>query len=304
MTRICVKNLNKIIDLNYYPVIEAKNSNMRHRPIGIGVQGLADTFARLRINFDSKEAIAMNEKIFETLYYAALLESCELAKKNGPYKTFPGSPASKGILQFDMWNVKPTMYDFTAIKADIVKHGMRNSLLLAPMPTASTSQILGNNECFEPFTSNMYTRRVLSGEFVCINKHLVSDLIKVGLWTPNIQNKIKASSGSVQTIKEIPDWIKKLYRTVWEIPQKAIVDLAANRGPFIDQSQSLNIHFKSPSMKKITDMHIYGWRKGLKTGMYYLRTKPAADAIKFTVDIEALVKESGQAGLDVKFFNK
>ena len=288
ITRVITRNLNKIIDVNYYPIPEARNSNMRHRPIGIGVQGLADTFALLKIEFESEAAEKLNNQIFETIYYASCLESNEIAKKEGPYETFQGSPASKGQLQFDLWNFKPTMYDWTSLKDSIVKHGMRNSLLLAPMPTASTSQILGNNETFEPFTSNIYSRRVLSGEFICVNKYLIKDLIDMGLWNVGMRNKILASNGSVQNIDEIPLNMKNLYKTVWEISQKRIIDLAAGRGPFIDQSQSLNIHMADASNGKISSMHFYGWEKGLKTGMYYLRTRPATDAIKFTVDVDAL----------------
>ena len=288
VTRVTVRNLNKIIDKNYYPVKEAEKSNMSHRPIGLGVQGLADTFALLRMNYDSPEALELNNRIFEAMYYAACSESMEIAKKEGPYKTFKGSPASQGILQFDLWNTQAKAHDWDTLKKDIMKHGMRNSLLLAPMPTASTSQILGNNETFEAFTSNVYSRRVLSGEFICINKHLVKDLIKLNLWTDDVRSRLLASNGSIQQITVIPDDIKKLYRTTWEISQKGVIDLAAGRGPFIDQSQSLNIHLSSPDTNKISSMHFYGWKKGLKTGMYYLRSKPAANAIKFTVDVNVL----------------
>jgi ribonucleoside-diphosphate reductase subunit M1 len=286
--RVATRNLNKVIDKNYYPVIEAKRSNLRHRPMGIGVQGFADVCAILKINFDSKEAQELNAKIFETMYYAAITQSIELAKEEGPYETFKGSPASKGIFQFDMWNVKASMYDWDTVKKDMMKHGLRNSLFLAPMPTASTSQILGNNETFEPFTANVYSRRVLSGEFICINKHLVKDLVKLNLWTEDLRQQILARNGSVQGIKQIPAEIQKLYRTVWELPQKSIIDLAVGRGPFICQSQSLNIFMESPELNKISSMHFYGWKKGLKTGMYYLRSRPAVDAIKFTVDYEKL----------------
>lgn len=288
VTRIIVQNLNKVIDRNYYPVEAARKSNMRHRPMGIGVQGFADLCAMLKLNYDSKEALELNNKIFETIYYAAMCETIEIAKVEGPYETFKGSPASKGVLQFDMWGVKPSMYDWDKVKADTIKHGMRNSLLLAPMPTASTSQILGNNETFEPFTSNVYTRRTLSGEYICINKHMVNDLIKKDLWTEEIRRQILANNGSLQGLPSIPQNLQKLYRTVWELPQKSLIDLAIGRGPFIDQSQSLNIFMESPQLTKISSMHFYGWKKGLKTGMYYLRSRPAVDAIKFTVDVEKL----------------
>jgi len=279
------KNLNRIIDENYYPIIEARNSNMRHRPIGIGVQGLADAFILLRHPFDSEEARALNKDIFETIYYAACTASKDLAKAEGAYDTFKGSPASEGKLQFDMWGVTPSKrWEWDVLKEEIKEHGLRNSLLMAPMPTASTAQILGNNECFEPYTSNIYTRRVLSGEFIIVNKHLLRDLTKLGLWDENMKNKLIAANGSVQNIKEIPDNLKVLYRTAWEISQKAILDMSADRGAFICQSQSLNIFMENANFGKLTSMHFYGWKKGLKTGMYYLRTKAATDAIKFTVE--------------------
>lgn len=279
------RNLNRIIDRNYYPIPEARNSNMRHRPIGIGVQGLADAFIMMRFPFDSEEARALNRDIFETIYYASCTASKDLAKEEGPYETFEGSPASKGVLQFDMWDVQPTKrWEWDVLKDEIKAHGLRNSLLLAPMPTASTAQILGNNECFEPYTSNMYNRRVLSGEFIVVNKHLLRDLTKLGLWDDEMKNKLIAYNGSVQNIPEIPDNIKAIYRTAWEIPQKALLDMAADRGAFICQSQSLNIFMENVTYQKLTSMHFYGWSKGLKTGMYYLRTKAARDAIKFTVD--------------------
>jgi ribonucleoside-diphosphate reductase alpha chain len=279
------KNLNQIIDRNYYPIPEARKSNMRHRPIGIGVQGLADAFIMLRHPFDSAEARTLNRDIFETIYYAALTASKDLAKAEGTYETYEGSPASKGILQFDMWGVEPTKrWEWNVLKAEIKQHGLRNSLLLAPMPTASTAQVLGNNECFEPYTSNMYNRRVLSGEFIVVNKHLLRDLTKLGLWDEEMKNKLVAHNGSVQNIPEIPDNLKAIYKTAWEISQKAIIDMAADRGAFICQSQSLNIFMENATFGKLTSMHFYGWKKGLKTGMYYLRTKAARDAIKFTVD--------------------
>ncbi|EWS74832.1 ribonucleoside-diphosphate reductase, alpha subunit (macronuclear) [Tetrahymena thermophila SB210] len=295
ISKVVTFNLNKVIDENYYPVIEAKNSNMRHRPIGIGVQGLADAFIKMRISFESDEAQIVNEKIFETIYFGACEASMEIAIKEGPYETFKGSPASKGQLQFDLWNYKPHLcgYDWDGLKQKIVEHGMRNSLLISPMPTASTSQILGNCESFEPYTSNLYTRRVLAGEFVCINPHLVQDLIERNLWNPSIKNQLLAFNGSVSQVPDIPDDIKQLYKTVWEVSQKAIINLAVGRSPFIDQSQSLNIHISDPSYSKITSMHFYAWEKGLKTGMYYLRSRPAADPIKFTLDVESLLREAG-----------
>ena len=281
---VMTKNLNKVIDVNYYPVPEARNSNMKHRPIGIGIQGLADAFIMLKMPFDSPEARILNKEIFETLYFASMTASMDLAKVEGPYETFKGSPVSKGIFQFDMWNVTPSeRWDWTKLKQEVKKNGVRNSLLLAPMPTASTSQILGNNECFEPYTSNIYTRRVLSGEFIVVNKHLMKDLIALNLWDDSMKNRIMQANGSVQNIPEIPDNTKALYKTVWEISQKAIIDMSADRGAFICQSQSLNIHLQEPNFGKMTSMHFYAWEKGLKTGMYYLRTKAAADAIKFTL---------------------
>ena len=278
-------NLNRIIDENYYPVEEAKNSNLRHRPIGLGVQGLADAFILMGLPFESEEARALNREIFETIYYASMTASKDLAKVEGPYATFAGSPVSKGIFQFDMWGVTPTSrWEWDVLKEEVIQHGVRNSLLLAPMPTASTAQILGNNECFEPYTSNIYTRRVLSGEFIIVNKHLLKDLVKEGLWNKEMRQKIMQANGSVQNINEVPQRLKDLYKTAWEISQKAIIDQAADRGAYICQSQSLNIFMENANFGKLTSMHFYGWEKGLKTGMYYLRTKAATDAIKFTVD--------------------
>ena len=283
------KNLDRVIDANYYPVPEARNSNMRHRPIGIGVQGLADAFILMRQPFDSPEAKQLNKEIFETIYYAAVTASKDLAIQNGPYETWKGSPISKGVFQFDMWKVKPTdRWEWDLLREEVKKHGVRNSLLLAPMPTASTAQILGNNECFEPYTSNIYTRRVLSGEFIIVNKHLLRDLVKLGIWNDSLKNKLMASNGSIQNIDEIPENIKVLYKTAWEISQKEILDMAADRGAYIDQSQSLNIFMENANFAKLTSMHFYGWKAGLKTGMYYLRTKSATDAIKFTLDKEAM----------------
>ena len=279
------KNLNRVIDRNYYPIPEARNSNMRHRPVGIGVQGLADAFILMRFPFDSEEARQLNKDVFETIYYAACTASKDMAMEEGPYETFAGSPASKGRLQFDMWGVTPSdRWEWDVLKEEIKKHGMRNSLLMAPMPTASTAQILGNNECFEPYTSNIYTRRVLSGEFIIVNKHLLRDLSKLGLWDDDMKNRIIAANGSIQNIDEIPENLKALYRTAWEIPQKALIDMSADRGAYICQSQSLNVFMENVNTAKLTSMHFYAWKKGLKTGMYYLRTKAATDAIKFTVD--------------------
>ena len=278
-------NLNKIIDENYYPVEEAKNSNLRHRPIGLGVQGLADAFIMLGYPFESQEARALNREVFETIYYASMTASKDLAKEKGPYESFDGSPVSKVIFQFDMWGVTPTSrWEWDVLKEEVKTHGVRNSLLLAPMPTASTAQILGNNECFEPYTSNIYTRRVLSGEFIIVNKHLLKDLVKEGLWNKDTRQKIMTANGSIQNIEKIPTRLKELYKTAWEISQKAIIEMAADRGAYICQSQSLNIFMENANFGKLTSMHFYGWEKGLKTGMYYLRTKAATDAIKFTVD--------------------
>ncbi len=291
-------NLNRIIDGNYYPVEEARNSNLRHRPIGLGVQGLADAFIMMGFPFESEEARALNREVFETIYYASMTASKDLAKVEGPYETYAGSPVSKGIFQYDMWGVTPTnRWEWDVLKEEVKKHGVRNSLLLAPMPTASTAQILGNNECFEPYTSNIYTRRVLSGEFIIVNKHLLKDLVKEGLWSNEMRQKLMASNGSVQNINEIPQHIKDLYKTAWEISQKAIIEQAADRGAYICQSQSLNIFMENANFGKLTSMHFYGWKKGLKTGMYYLRTKAATDAIKFTVD-KAVASEPTAAELE------
>lgn len=291
-------NLNRIIDGNFYPVEEARKSNMRHRPIGLGVQGLADAFILMRYPFESDEARKLNSEIFETIYYASMTASKDLAIAEGPYETYAGSPVSKGIFQFDMWGVTPSSrWEWDVLKEEVKKHGVRNSLLLAPMPTASTAQILGNNECFEPYTSNIYTRRVLSGEFIIVNKHLLKDLVKEGLWTKEMRQKLMASNGSVQNINEIPQYIKDLYKTAWEISQKAIIEMAADRGAYICQSQSLNIFMENANFGKLTSMHFYGWKKGLKTGMYYLRTKAATDAIKFTVD-KSVTEQPDQATLE------
>ncbi|KAJ2901068.1 ribonucleotide-diphosphate reductase subunit rnr1 [Coemansia aciculifera] len=289
VTKVITKNLNRIIDINFYPVPETRTSNMRHRPIGVGVQGLADAFLQMRMPFDSAEARDLNRDIFETIYHAALEASCELAREHGPYESYAGSPASKGVLQPDMWGQATSdRWDWAALRADIARWGLRNSLLVAPMPTASTSQILGFNECFEPYTSNLYTRRVLAGEFQVVNPWLLRDLVSRGLWDDGMRQRLIAANGSVQALPDVPEDLKRLYKTVYEIKQKVIIDLAADRGAFIDQSQSLNIHMDGPNYQKLTSMHFYGWKKGLKTGMYYLRTKPAVDAIKFTVDTETV----------------
>lgn len=284
ITRVATRNLNKVIDVNYYPVPEARNSNMRHRPIGLGVQGLADAYILMRFPFDSPEARQLNRDIFETIYFAAMTESCELAKKHGHYETFKGSPLSQGIFQFDMWNESPsTRWDWSALREDVMQFGVRNSLLVAPMPTASTSQILGNNECFEPYTSNIYTRRTLSGEHIIVNKHLLKDLVRLNLWDDEMKEMIMAANGSVQNIEMIPQEIRDLYKTAYEISQKVLIDQAADRGAFICQSQSLNVFMESPTFAKLSSMHFYGWQRGLKTGMYYLRSKAATDPIKFTL---------------------
>lgn len=285
VTKIVTRNLNKVIDKNYYPIEETRRSNMRHRPIGLGVQGLADVFMLLGLPFESEMAKMLNKNIFETIYYAGMVASKDIAKEQGHYETFPGSPLSQGLFQFDLWNVTPSeRYDWEALRAEVKQYGVRNSLLLAPMPTASTSQILGNNECFEPYTSNIYSRRVLSGEFVIVNKHLLKDLVNLGLWNDTMKQRIIAANGSVQNIDEIPADLKEVYKTVWEIKQRSVIDMAADRGAFICQSQSLNLFVEQPNYAKLSSMHFYTWKKGLKTGMYYLRTKAAADAIKFTVD--------------------
>jgi ribonucleoside-diphosphate reductase alpha chain len=285
------RNLNRVIDRNYYPVPEARNSNMRHRPVGLGVQGLADTFIKLRMPFTSPEAKQLNKDIFETIYFAALTASKDMATQEGPYETYKGSPISEGQFQFNLWGVEESelsgRWNWNALRAEIMKHGVRNSLLMAPMPTASTSQILGNNECFEPYTSNIYTRRVLSGEFIVVNKHLLLDLVQLGLWNEDVKNELMRANGSIQDIEGIPDNIKELYRTVWEMSMRDIIDMAADRGVFIDQSQSLNLFMENPNAGKLTSMHFYAWKKGLKTGMYYLRSKAASSAIKFTVSKNA-----------------
>ena len=286
ITKVITRNLNKVIDINYYPVEEARNSNLKHRPIGIGVQGLADAFIQLKMPFESDEARGLNKDIHETIYFGAMEASMELAEKDGAYETFKGSPVSKGIFQFDMWGITPSSgrWDWDTLKKQVKKNGVRNSLLLAPMPTASTSQILGNNECFEPYTSNIYTRRTLSGEFIVVNKHLMKDLIKLGLWDDAMKNRLIEANGSVQDMPEVPQNIKDIYKTVWEISQKTIIDMSADRGAYICQSQSLNIHIQNPNFGKLTSMHFYAWKKGLKTGMYYLRSKAATSAIQFTVE--------------------
>ncbi|MET7028921.1 ribonucleoside-diphosphate reductase subunit alpha [Sediminicola luteus] len=288
VTKRVTKNLNRVIDRNYYPVKEAENSNMRHRPVGLGVQGLADAFIMLRLPFTSEEAKKLNQEIFETLYFAAVTASMEQAKEEGPYSTYEGSPISKGEFQYNLWGIKDEelsgRWDWAKLRKEVKKNGVRNSLLVAPMPTASTSQILGNNECFEPYTSNIYTRRVLSGEFIVVNKHLLEDLVGLGLWNENLKQELMRANGSVQDIDGIPEDIKELYKTVWELSMKDIIDMSRHRGYFIDQSQSLNLFMENANYAKLTSMHFYAWKSGLKTGMYYLRTKAAVDAIKFTLD--------------------
>uniref|UniRef100_A0A7S4WAX7 Ribonucleoside-diphosphate reductase n=1 Tax=Alexandrium monilatum TaxID=311494 RepID=A0A7S4WAX7_9DINO len=289
VTKVATKNLNKVIDRNYYPIEEARRSNMRHRPIGLGVQGLADAFLIMRLAFESEDAKKLNEDIFETIYFAACEASCELAEQDGPYETYAGSPASEGMLQFDLWGRTPQSgrWDWAGLRERIAAHGLRNSLLVAPMPTASTAQILGNNESFEPYTQNLYVRRVLSGEFVQVNRHLLRDLIKRGLWTDDMRMQLIAHNGSVQLL-DLPSDLKELYKTVWEIKQRIVLDMAADRGAYIDQSQSLNIHMVDATTAKLSSMHFHGWQLGLKTGLYYLRTKAATDAIKFTVEVEKM----------------
>jgi len=295
VTKRVTKNLNKVIDRNYYPVKEAENSNMRHRPIGLGVQGLADTFIQLRLPFTCDEAKKLNQDIFETIYFAAVTASMEEAKVDGPYKTYEGSPISRGEFQYNLWGLKDEdlsgLWDWDKLRKQVLKHGVRNSLLVAPMPTASTSQILGNNECFEPYTSNIYTRRVLSGEFIVVNKHLLEDLVELGLWNDSLKQEVMRANGSIQGIDAIPQEIKELYKTVWELSMKDIIDMSRHRGYFIDQSQSLNLFLEGATMAKLTSMHFYAWKSGLKTGMYYLRTKSAVDAIQFTVSKEKKEEE-------------
>lgn len=312
ITKRVTKNLNKVIDRNYYPVIEAENSNFRHRPIGLGVQGLADTFIMLRMPFTSDEAKKLNQDIFETLYFAAVTASMEEAQKDGPYETYKGSPISNGEFQYNLWGIKDEelsgLWDWSKLRKEVKKHGVRNSLLVAPMPTASTSQILGNNECFEPYTSNIYTRRVLSGEFIVVNKHLLEDLVELGLWNEGLKQEIMRANGSIQNIDNIPQDIKELYKTVWELSMKDIIDMSRHRGYFIDQSQSLNLFMEGATMAKLTSMHFYAWKSGLKTGMYYLRTKSAVDAIKFTLDSvkkeEPVAEESEIVEVDETVVNK
>jgi len=293
VTKVATRNLNKVIDRNFYPIEETRRSNFRHRPIGLGVQGLADAFMMMRLPFESESAKRLNEDVFETIYFAACEASCELAARDGPYETYAGSPASKGLLQFDLWSRKPKSgrWDWSTLKAKIAKHGLRNSLMVAPMPTASTAQILGNNESFEPYTQNLYVRRTLSGEFVQVNRHLLRDLIQRDLWTDEMRMQVIAHNGSVQQLA-LPADLKELYKTVWEIKQRTILDMAADRGAYIDQSQSLNIHMVDATQAKLSSMHFHGWQLGLKTGMYYLRTKAATDAIKFTVEVDKVRKAS------------
>lgn len=299
VTKRVTRNLNKVIDRNYYPVEEARNSNMRHRPVGLGVQGLADAFIMLRMPFTSDEAKQLNQDIFETLYFAAVTASMEMAKEEGPYSTFKGSPISEGQFQHNLWNIKDEelsgRWDWASLRKEVMEHGVRNSLLVAPMPTASTSQILGNNEAFEPYTSNIYTRRVLSGEFIVVNKHLLNDLVERGLWNETLKQEIMRHNGSVQNIESIPQDLKELYKTVWEMSMKDIIDMSRHRGYFIDQSQSLNLFMQDANYAKLTSMHFYAWKSGLKTGMYYLRTKAAVDAIKFTLNNDKKAEPTTQA---------
>jgi ribonucleoside-diphosphate reductase alpha chain len=304
VTKRVTRNLNKVIDRNYYPVQEAENSNLRHRPVGLGVQGLADAFIMLRMPFTSDEAKKLNQEIFETLYFAAVTASMEMAKEEGPYSTFKGSPISQGEFQHNLWGMKDEelsgRWDWASLRKEVVEHGVRNSLLVAPMPTASTSQILGNNEAFEPYTSNLYTRRVLSGEFIVVNKHLLHDLVERGLWNETLKQQIMRENGSVQNIDVIPQDLKELYKTVWEMSMKDIIDMSRHRGYFIDQSQSLNLFMQDASYSKLTSMHFYAWQSGLKTGMYYLRTKSAVDAIKFTVNNDKKAEPETVVELEVK----
>ena len=305
VTRTVTKNLNRVIDRNYYPVKEAENSNMRHRPIGLGVQGLADAFIKLRLPFTCEEAKSLNQEIFETLYFAAVTASVEEAEKDGAYKSYKGSPMAKGEFQHNLWGIKDEelsgRWDWQDLRKKVKKHGVRNSLLVAPMPTASTSQILGNNECFEPYTSNIYTRRVLSGEFIVVNKHLLEDLVNLGLWNEDMKQELMQANGSIQNINGIPDNIKELYKTVWEMSMKDIIDMSRHRGYFIDQSQSLNLFMEGATMAKLTSMHFYAWKSGLKTGMYYLRTKSAVDAIKFTLDnVKTAQPKQAESGAEVE----
>jgi ribonucleoside-diphosphate reductase alpha subunit len=292
VTKVVTNNLNRVIDINFYPTEKTRTSNMRHRPIGIGVQGLADTFVLMDIPFHSDEAKEVNKLIFETIYYAALEKSNEIAISEGPYSSFEGSPASKGILQYDMWDKEPTKgrYDWVSLKESIMKHGLRNSLLVAPMPTASTSQILGFNECFEPFTSNLYSRRTLAGEFVVVNKYLMKELIELGHWSEQIKNNIIANKGSIQQLTVLPERVRNKYKIVWEIPMKHVIDMAADRGAFICQSQSLNLWVEDPTYNTLTSMHFYSWKQGLKTGIYYLRRKAKHQAQQFTIEPEAKEK--------------
>jgi ribonucleotide reductase alpha subunit len=303
MARVVARNLNRVIDVNYYPTEKTRRSNMRDRPIGIGVQGLADTFLQMGMIFGDDASRLLNKQIFETIYHGALTESCEQAKVHGPYETFPGSPASQGLLQFDLWEAEPLRtdpldptspyrYDWAALKADIQAHGIRNSLLLAPMPTASTSQILGFNECIEPITSNIFTRRTLAGEFVVTNKYLMRDLIQLGLWNEKMKNTIIAHGGSVQAIEAIPPHIREKYKTVWEIPMRTLIDMSADRGIYVCQSQSLNLWNAAPNYNSLTSMHFYSWSKGLKTGVYYLRSKAKSAAIQFTIEPEKKLNDA------------
>jgi ribonucleoside-diphosphate reductase alpha chain len=300
MTRVATFNINRIIDINYYPTEKTRRSNLRHRPIGLGVQGLADVFMRLGLPFDSPGARELNLHIFETIYYSALSESCSLAKAEGAYETFAGSPASEGRLQYDLWGREPTAgrHDWAQLKADIRAHGLRNALLVAPMPTASTSQILGFNECFEPITSNIFSRRTLAGEFIVTNKYLIKDLLDLGLWNEKIKNNIIANNGSVQQIDVIPQEVRNKYRTVWEMSMRTLLEMAADRGAFICQSQSLNLWIEEPTRNKMSAMHFYAWEKGLKTGIYYLRRRARHTAQQFSIEPEKLFDNNAALGDD------
>jgi ribonucleoside-diphosphate reductase alpha subunit len=299
MVGIVVDNLNRVIDRNYYPTHKTRVSNLRHRPVGLGVQGLADVFLQMGYAFASDEARELNRQIFETMYWAALNKSCDLAERHGPYETFAGSPASQGLLQFDLWNVTPShfsRYDWAALKARIQRHGLRNSLLIAPMPTASTSQILGYNECIEPITSNIYSRRTLAGEFILANKYLMRELMDLGLWNDKVKNNIIANHGSIQHIEVIPPEVREKYKTVWEIPMRALIDMAADRGAYVCQSQSLNLWMEDPTYASLTSMHFYAWAKGLKTGIYYLRRRGRHQAQQFTIEPVAAAAAAAEGG--------
>ena len=289
VVRIAITNLNKIVDRNFYPVPQTEYSNKKHRPVGLGVQGLADVFYKMRAPFEGERAREINRNIFETMYYAAVKTSCELAKVEGPYETFEGSPMSQGQFQFDLWGVEPSdRYDWEALRHEVMKYGIRNSTLMAVMPTASTAQIMGNTECIEPITSNIYTRRTIAGDFVVVNKYLIEDLIKLGLWNKELKDMIIADNGSIQNIDGIPQEVKNLYKTAWEVKQKSVIQLAADRGPFICQTQSMNLFFEEPTYNVLHSAQFFGWKSGLKTGSYYIRSRPKVQAQQFTIDPEKL----------------